>query len=106
MLPPGPINQTDRLLLEFSTYRAGPPRELDVGRNLSLLLSAQAAAPSEAGQEFSPPDAGPARALQQAWAKRMTGDDSGALRLARELAKKHPDDPSVRAALGLFAGPR
>jgi spermidine synthase len=105
VLPPGPINRTDRLLLEFSTYRAGPPRERDVGRNLSLLLSAQAAAPSEAGREFAPPDAGPARALQQAWARRMTGDDSGALRLARELAKKHPDDPSVRAALKLFAGP-
>ncbi len=105
VLPPGPINQTDRLLLEFSTYRAGPPRELDVGRNLSLLLSAQAAGPSEAGREFSPPDAGPARALQQAWAKQMTGDRSGALRLARELARKYRDDPSIRAALGLFAGP-
>jgi Flp pilus assembly protein TadD len=105
VLPLGPINQTDRLLLEFSTYRAGLPRERDVGRNLSLLLSAQAAAPSEAGREFAPPDAGPTRALQQAWARRMTGDYSGALRLARELAKKHPDDSSVRAALKLFAGP-
>jgi spermidine synthase len=105
VLPPGPINQTDRLLLEFSTYRAGPPRELDVGRNLSLLLAAQAAAPSEAGGEFAPPEAGPSRALQQAWAKKLMGDRSGALRLARELARKYPDDPSVRAALGLFAGP-
>ena len=78
----------------------------DVGRNLSLLLSAQAAAPSEAGREFAPPDVGPARALQQAWAMRMTGDDPGALRLARELARKHPDHPSVRAALELFTGPR
>jgi hypothetical protein len=106
VLPPGPINKTDRLLLEFSTYRAGPPGERDVGRNLSLLLSAQAAGPSEGGRDFSPPEAGPARALQRAWAKRMTGDDSGALRLARELARKHPDDPSVRAALALFTGPR
>jgi hypothetical protein len=105
VLSPGPLNQTDRLLLEYSTYRAGPPRELHVGQNLSLLLAAQAAAPSEAGGEFSPPDSGPARALQQAWAKKMTGDRSGAVRLVRELVKQYPDDSSVRAARGLFDGP-
>ncbi|MCP3983485.1 MAG: hypothetical protein GY723_03805 [bacterium] len=106
VLPAGPINQTDRLLLEFSAYRAGPPRQTDVGRNLTLLLAAQAAAPSAAGDSFSPPDAGPARSLQQAWAMSLRGEDSGALRLTRKLAKKYPQAPSVRAALGLFREPR
>ena len=108
VLPPGPLNRTDRLLLEFSAYRAGPARELDVGRNLSLLLAAQAAAPSEAGAAFAPPDAASSRAsrgLQQAWTKMMTGDRSGAQRLARKLAKEHPADASVRASLAMFSGP-
>jgi spermidine synthase len=108
VLPPGPLNRTDRLLLEFSTYRAGPARELDVGRNLSLLLAAQAAAPSEAGAAFAPPDAASSlvsRGLQQAWAKRMSGDRSGARRLARKLAEEHPADASVRASLAMFSSP-
>jgi len=106
VLPAGPINETDRLLLEFSAYRAGPPREADVGRNLTLLLAAQGASPSAAGDLFSPPDAGPARSLQQAWALSMTGKDAAALRIARGLNREYPGARSVQAALRLFREPR
>jgi hypothetical protein len=64
-----------------------------------------------AGHAFpldSPPDAAPSRVsrgLQQAWAKMMSGDRSGARRLARKLAEEHPADASVRASLAMFSSP-
>jgi len=104
-LPDGPINAADRLVLEYTTYRAKLTASRSPAPNLERLLAANPRVPSPAGPAFAPagePEGESSRILFEAYRKSMAGQAADARRLIRELLAEQPDYAPARQALEQF----
>jgi spermidine synthase len=99
-LPPGPVNENDRMLLEYLSYRA--PRastERSYVANLGLLRAAGETGASEAREALAPPDSPAVRRLRTMTSSvllALEGDPRGAVRRLEALLSPERDDPTVR----------
>jgi spermidine synthase len=105
ILPDGPMNRSDRMLLEFSSYRNRPTSDRQASENLALLLEARDTAPAAAGMALAPPTSPVvrwSRTLQLAQQRALEGKASEAVRLALQVLREQPDHRAARAALARF----
>ncbi|MCL4685931.1 fused MFS/spermidine synthase [Myxococcota bacterium] len=104
-LPDGPINAADRLVLEYTTYRAELAALRSPAPNLERLLAANTSVPSPAGLALAPaeePAAQSSQRLFEAYRQSMAGQHEDARRLVRQLLADQPQYEPARQALEQF----
>ncbi len=105
-LGPGPINDWNRMPLEFSAYRATAHSRRGAGAtNIRQLLAAQAAGSSETQRALAPvqlPAVRSMHVLRRAFASYLDSDLNEAVRLARQAMRQNPADATAPVALQNF----
>jgi hypothetical protein len=103
-LPPGPLNENDKMPIEYLSYRA--PRndaEPSYVANMKLLLEAGQSGVSAARDDLAPPDSPPVRRLHTLTSsvlQALDGDPRGAVRELNALLAEYPNDPTVLELVG------